>query len=114
MELIDKLLKVNLNPVENRFNYAEGNKPVKNHLIGVLKTIVRGGLIGGFTGAVVSDGDIKYSLVFVGVGAALDCGQDALRKINLRVLKRNNQEEYEIHKNKYRIILKNIREYIIN
>jgi len=90
-----------LNPAENRFNYAEGNKPIENALIGTLKTIVRGGIIGGFIGLIKCHGESEPILNWAGIGLAIDVAQDAIRKINLKTLRRNDSDEYSKHKKAY-------------
>lgn len=96
-------LEILINPVENRFNAVESEveEEAMMHLIySDVKSVIRGGIVGGMAGYILSGGDEHYTLYSSIIGALTDMVQNTLQFLNLHSMKRENPQRYQEIKNK--------------
>ena len=90
---------------ENRFRTVESDnvkEALKYRVSGVIKSLLRGSVIGYSLGYIVSGGDPETSYYAAGLGAICDTFQDSIRCVNLISMRKRSLERYISHKNRYR------------
>lgn len=90
---------------ENRFKTVESSnimEALKYKASGVIKSLLRGSIIGYSLGYIISGGDPETSYFVAGLGALCDVAQDGIRSVNLISMRKRSLEKYLSHKNRYR------------